>query len=95
MIDAIMGTYQENKANHTAEVLASLVTTKTQVIRDGEVISVDAEELTIGDYVLLESGDKISADMRIVEAHNLMIDESILTGESIQVSKNKSNSVFC
>ena len=88
LIDAIMGTYQENKANHTAEALASLVTTKTQVIRDGKVISVDAEELTIGDYVLLESGDKISADMRIVEAHNLMIDESILTGESIQVSKN-------
>lgn len=42
-------------------------------------MSIDAEDLTIGDYVLLESGDKISADMRIVEAHNLMIDESILT----------------
>ena len=88
LIDAIMGTYQENKANHTAEALAKLVTTKTKVVRDDEVISIDAEELTIGDYVLLESGDKISADMRIVEAHNLMIDESILTGESVQVAKN-------
>lgn len=88
LVDAMMGTYQENKANNTAESLSKLVTTKTKVIRDGDTTSIDAEELTIGDYVLLESGDKISADMRIVEAHNLMIDESILTGESVQVSKN-------
>ena len=88
LVDVIMGTYQENKANHTAEALASLITTKTKVIRDGNIISINAEDLTIGDYVLLESGDKISADLRIVEAHNLMIDESILTGESVQVTKN-------
>lgn len=88
IIDAIMGTYQENKANRTAEALEQLVTTKTKVIRDNDIMSIDAEDLTIGDYVLLESGDKISADMRIIESHNLMIDESILTGESIQVSKN-------
>ena len=88
LIDAIMGAYQENKANHTAEALAKLVKTKVKVVRGKEVMSIDAEDLTIGDYVLLESGDKISADMRIVEAHNLMIDESILTGESVQVSKN-------
>jgi len=88
LIDAILGTYQENKANHTAEALASLVKTKVKVVRNDDVVSIDAEDLTIGDYVLLESGDKISADMRIVEAHNLMIDESILTGESIHVNKN-------
>ena len=88
LIDAAMGAYQENKANNTAEALAKLVTTKVKVVRDDEVISIDAKDLTIGDYVLLESGDKISADMRIVEAHNLTIDESILTGESVQVSKN-------
>lgn len=88
LIDAVMGAYQENKANNTALALAKLVTTKVKVVRDDDVISIDAEDLTIGDYVLLESGDKISADMRIVEAHNLMIDESILTGESVQVSKN-------
>ncbi len=88
LIDAMMGTYQENKANNTAEALAKLVTTKVKVVRDDDVISIDAEDLTVGDYVLLESGDKISADMRIVEAHNLMVDESILTGESVQVNKN-------
>ena len=88
IIDAVMGTYQENKANNTAEALANLVTTKVKVIRDDNITCIDAEDLTVGDYVILESGDKVSADMRIVEAHNLMIDESILTGESLQVSKN-------
>ena len=88
LIDVIMGTYQENKANNTAEALAKLVTVKSKVIRDGEVVLIDSEKLTIGDYVLLESGDKISADLRIVESHNFMVDESILTGESVQVSKS-------
>ena len=87
LIDIIMGTYQENKANNTAESLEKLVTVKTKVVRDDKVIQIDSTELTIGDFVLLESGDKISADLRIVEAHNFMIDESILTGESIQVNK--------
>ena len=80
LVDVIMATYQENKANTTAEALAKLVTSKTKVMRDGSVVSVDAEELTIGDIVLLESGDKVSADMRVIESHNLMIDEAILTG---------------
>ena len=88
LIDLIMGTYQENKANNTAEALEKLVTVKTKVIRNGEVKQINSEDLTIGDYVILESGDKISADMRIVEAHNLMVDESVLTGESIQVNKH-------
>ena len=88
LIDIIMGTYQENKANNTVEALAKLVTVKSKVIRDGKTLKIDSTELTVGDYVMLESGDKISADLRIVEAVNFMVDESILTGESIQVSKN-------
>ena len=88
LVDLIMGTYQENKANNTAEALEKLVTVKTKVIRDGDIVQIDSEDLTIGDYVILESGDKISADMRIVEAHNFMVDESVLTGESIQVNKH-------
>ena len=88
LVDAIMGTYQENKANSTAESLAKLVTVKTKVVRDGKREDVDAEELVIGDYVLLESGDKISADLRIVDCQNFTVDESILTGESVQVVKN-------
>ena len=88
MVDVIMATYQENKANTTAEALTNLIKVKTKVIRNGEIVELDSDELTIGDYVILESGDKISADMRVVESHNFMVDESILTGESIQVSKS-------
>ena len=88
IIDVLMGTYQENKANNTAEALEKLVKVKTKVIRNGKIIKIDSEDLTIGDYIIFESGDKISADARIVESHNLMVDESILTGESIQVNKN-------
>lgn len=90
LVDAIMGAYQENKANKVADSLSKLVPTKTKVIRNNDIIFIDTEELTIGDYVLLESGDKISADMRIIESHNLTVDESILTGESVQVAKENS-----
>jgi len=88
MVDAIMSTYQENKASTTAESLSNLVASKSKVIRDGDLITIDTIDLTIGDLVVLESGDKIGADMRIIESHNLTVDESILTGESIHVLKN-------
>ena len=88
LIDIIMGTYQENKANNTAESLSKLVKEKTKVIRNGELLEIESNELTIGDLVILESGNKIGADLRIIEAHNLTVDESVLTGESVAVSKN-------
>lgn len=87
LVDAIIGTYQENKANNTADALSKLVKDEAHVIRDGKECSISVEQLTIGDLVLLESGNKIGADMRIIEAHNFTVDESILTGESVQVSK--------
>ena len=88
LIDVIMGTYEENKANNTAEALEKLVTVKVRVLRNNKEIDVSSENLVIGDICLLESGDKISADMRIIDSHNLMVNESILTGESIEVEKN-------
>ena len=88
LVDAVMGAYQENKANNTAEALANYIKVQVKVIRDGEEQIIGAEELVPGDLVLLESGDKISADMRIIETHNFSVDESILTGESVQVAKN-------
>ncbi|MBR5419097.1 HAD-IC family P-type ATPase [Candidatus Saccharibacteria bacterium] len=87
LADAVMGAYQENRANNTAESLANYIKVKVRVLRDGEIEQIDAEELVPGDYILLESGDKISADARIVEAQNFTADESILTGESVPVSK--------
>ncbi|MBQ6497925.1 MAG: HAD-IC family P-type ATPase [Bacilli bacterium] len=88
LVDLIIGTYEENKANTTVEALASLVPEKVKVDRDGREVLIDAKDLTVGDYVYLESGDKISADLRLVEAHNFTVDESILTGESITIEKN-------
>ena len=81
LVDIIMGTYQENKANNTAEALESLVTVKTKVIRNGNVAIIDSKELTIGDIVILESGDKIAADLRVIESHNL-------TNQMIQVKSS-------
>ncbi len=88
LIDLIMGTFQEYKANNTAEALSKLVTVKNKVLRDGEETIVDSSELVPGDFVFLESGDKISADLRIIESHNFTVDESILTGESLAVTKS-------
>lgn len=88
LIDLIIGTYEENKANNTVEALSKLVPEKVKVIRNNKEILMDSKDITIGDFILLESGDKVSADLRIVDAHNLTIDESILTGESIAVEKN-------
>lgn len=87
LVDAIMGTYQENKANNTADALSKLVTVKNKVMRDNKEIVIDSADLVVGDFVFLESGDKISADLRIIEAHNFTVDESILTGESLAVTK--------
>lgn len=88
LIDLIMGTYQEKKANNTAEALSNLVREQVKVERGGKEILIDSTEIVVGDLVYLESGDKIAADLRIIESHNFTVDESILTGESLAVEKN-------
>ncbi|MBR3176977.1 HAD-IC family P-type ATPase [Candidatus Saccharibacteria bacterium] len=88
LVDAIMGTYQENRAKNTAAALENYIKVQVKVIRDSEEQIINAEELVPGDYVLLESGDKISADMRLIETHNFSVDESVLTGESVQIAKH-------
>ena len=88
LVDVTMGTYQENKANNTADALSKLVTVKTKVLRNGKEIVIDSADVVVGDFVFLESGDKISADLRIIEAHNFTVDESIFTGESLAVNKH-------
>ncbi len=87
LIDAIIGTYEENKANNTMDNLTKLVPLEVSVLRNNKKIKIKSEDLVLGDIVYLESGDKVSADLRIIECQNLMVDESILTGESIQVEK--------
>ncbi len=88
MVDAIMGTVQEWKANKSAEALANMIKVKAQVIRDGKEEEIDAANLTVGDIVLLQSGTKVSADARIISCSNLTIEEAVLTGESVASNKN-------
>lgn len=88
LVDAIVGTIQEWKASKSAEALQDLIKVQVKVLRDGKEQLIDSNQLVIGDIVLLESGNKISADLRVIESRNLTVDESILTGESINVLKN-------
>ena len=97
LVDILIGTYEEKKAHSTIEALEKLVPENSKVLRDGKEIKIPSNELTIGDIVFLESGDKISADLRIIESHNLTVDESVLTGESLpveKISKKLPNSVI-
>lgn len=90
LINAVIGTAQEYSAERNLESLRNLVRTYARVVRDGESFEVDAEECVPGDIVLLEEGMKVPADLRLLEAHALEVDESLLTGESTPVSKDAS-----
>lgn len=89
LIDLFLGTIQEYNAEKTVDSLANIIRVNSKVIRDKKELEIDSEELVVGDIVLLVAGDKVSADLRIIEAYNLTVDESTLTGESISVSKNE------
>lgn len=88
MINAIIGTIQEFGAERSAQALQGLVASRSRVVRGGETLEVDTRSLVPGDIVLLESGGKIPADLRLIEAHNLTVDESMLTGESVATRKD-------
>lgn len=87
LIDVIMGTWQEWKARKDAESLANMIKVTATVIREGREIKINSSDLVVGDVIHLESGDKISADARIIDCHNFQVDESALTGESLSVVK--------
>ncbi|NOQ78713.1 MAG: HAD-IC family P-type ATPase [Gammaproteobacteria bacterium] len=87
LINAIIGTIQEYSAQRAATALQKLVTTQCRVVRDGDTFEINAENLVPGDILLLESGDKIPADLRLLSGHDLNVDESLLTGESVSVAK--------
>lgn len=86
-VNALIGFIQEHRAEKAMEKLKKLVSNKSTVIRDGKKQKIPARELTIGDLVVIEEGDNIPADLRIIESINLSIDESSITGESLPVSK--------
>ena len=82
ILNAVVGFIQENRAEKAMEQLKNMTSTKAVVIRDGETKVIPAVELTIGDVVVLEEGDNVPADMRLLDGHDLKVDESALTGES-------------
>jgi len=85
--NAIIGFIQEGKAEQAMEAMRDMLAPQAAVLRDGRRISVAAEALVPGDIVLLEAGDKVPADLRMLEAHGLSAQEAILTGESLPVEK--------
>lgn len=87
-LNALIGTIQEYSAQQAATSLQNLVKTRTHVLRAGESYEIDSEELVPGDIVLLESGDRVPADMRLLKSNNLQVDESLLTGESLSITKD-------
>lgn len=87
IINAIIGFTQERRAESSVRALMGLVSPRARVIRDGRDLEVDGRELVPGDLVLLESGARVPADLRLVATNALTIDESLLTGESLSVRK--------
>jgi magnesium-transporting ATPase (P-type) len=87
-INAIIGTYQEWKAEQSSVALRKLLEIRASVWRDGEVREIPAEQVVPGDILWLESGNRVPADLRLLTAHGLEIDESLLTGESLPVTKD-------
>ncbi|MFN9857536.1 MAG: HAD-IC family P-type ATPase, partial [Pseudanabaena sp.] len=87
VINAVIGFIQESKAEDAIAALSKSVTTESTIIRDGQKIQVNSRDLVIGDLVLLASGDKVPADLRLVTVRDLQVSESALTGESVPVQK--------
>ncbi len=85
--NAVVGVVQEYRAGRAIEALLDLVAQESTVVRDGVAERIDARELVPGDVVVLEAGDKVPADCRLLGARGLFIDEALLTGESVPVEK--------
>ena len=90
ILNAVLGVSQEQKANDALNALKKMSSPNAKVIRDGKVQEISSLELTVGDVILLETGDYVAADLRLIESTNLRTDESALTGESTPVEKDAS-----
>ena len=87
LINAILGVFQESKAEKAIEALQEIAAATCKVIRDGKQITVHSEDLVVGDIIVLEAGDAVPADARIIECASMKIEEAALTGESVPVTK--------
>lgn len=87
MINAVLGVYQESKAEKAIEALQEMSAATSKVLRDGQVQVIHSEDLVVGDVILLEAGDAVPADARVLESASLQVEEAALTGESVPVTK--------
>ncbi|MDP3547300.1 MAG: HAD-IC family P-type ATPase [Phreatobacter sp.] len=87
LINAIVGFVQEGKAERALDAIRAMIDPKASVFRDGARLTVAADDIVSGDIVHLEAGDRVPADLRLIRARNLKIDEAVLTGESVPVEK--------
>ena len=90
LLNAVLGTFQEYRAEKSLEALKKLAAPRAKARREGIEVTVPAKELVPGDIVILKAGDKVPADCRLIESYNLRVDEAILTGESVPVEKDAS-----
>ncbi|MCX6726139.1 MAG: magnesium-translocating P-type ATPase [Candidatus Shapirobacteria bacterium] len=94
LISVVLDVYQEHQAQDAADKLAQKLIPKALVIRNNKKIEINSNQVTIGDLVFLRFGNIIPADCRIVESKNLLVDQSVLTGESFPVEKNIEDLIF-
>ena len=87
IVNAVLGVYQESKAEKAIEALQEMSAATSKVLRDGKVQVIHSEDLVVGDIILLEAGDAVPADARILENASLKVEEAALTGESVPVTK--------
>ena len=87
IINSVLGVYQESKAEKAIEALQAISAATSKAMRDGSMLVIKSEDLTVGDVILLEAGDSIPADARILSSASLKIEEAALTGESVPVDK--------
>ncbi len=87
IINAVLGVYQESKAEKAIEALQEMSAATSKVLRGGKIMTVHSEDLVVGDVVLLEAGDAVPADGRLIENASLKVEEAALTGESVPVTK--------
>ena len=87
VVNAILGLVQENNAEKSLEALQKMASPKAKVLRNGNPMTIDASEVVPGDLLVLDAGDCIPSDARLIEAFNMKVDESALTGESVPVEK--------
>lgn len=88
VLNTILGVYQENKASNALKALKEMASPHAKVLREGKIIQVASSDVVPGDIAILEAGDYIPADLRLIETVNLKIDEAALTGESVPVEKD-------